>query len=87
MATYMVSYDLVKNRNYNSLFEALRSYANWAHIHLSVWAVVSNATSEQVRDHLLQHMDNDDRLIVIRSGDYASWRGVLCDSDWLKKNL
>ena len=88
MACYIISYDLRgKDPDYESLYEAIRAYGTWAHIHESVWAVVTKQTAEQVRDNLLRHMHATDRLFVIKSGVESAWRGVLCHSEWLKGNL
>ena len=87
MACYIVSYDLVNQRDYDDLIDAIKSYGTWAHIHESVWAVVSEKTASEIRDDLWQHMDADDRLFVLRSGTAAAWRNVICKNEWLKKHL
>jgi len=87
MACYLVSYDLVGRRDYERLYGAIKAHGTWAHIHESLWAVVTNGTAAQVRDNLLQYIDADDRLFVIRSGSEAAWRGTICKSEWLKEYL
>lgn len=87
MATFIISYDLVKQRDYESLYKAIKAYGTWAHIHESVWAVVTNDSAESVCNNLLTHVDADDRVFVIKSGREAAWRGVLCTSKWLQDNL
>lgn len=87
MATHLVSYDLISGKNYDKLHTAIKSYGTWAHIHESLWAVVSSDSAVQVRDHLLRYIDHDDRLFVVRSDGEAAWRGVLCRDAWLKENL
>jgi hypothetical protein len=87
MATYIVSYDLRKQRNYDALYEAIKSYGTWAHILESLWAIVSSRTTSEVRDHLAKFIDSDDGLFVIKSGKEAAWVGVTCNNEWLKQNL
>ena len=87
MACYIISYDLRKDRDYESLYEAIKSYGTWAHITESTWAVVTSQTAVQVRDYLLSHMDQDDGLFVVKSGIEAAWKNVICRSQWLKDNL
>ncbi len=84
---YIISYDLRKKRDYESLYDAIKSYGNWAHILESVWAVVTEKSAKQVRDHLLSCMDNDDGLFVVKSGTEAAWQNVMCETQWLKDNL
>lgn len=87
MPCYLISYDLVKERNYEELFKTIKGFSNWARITESTWAVVSSLSAKEVRDKLLKVMDNDDRLFVLRSGREAAWGNVLCNDDWLAKNL
>ncbi len=88
MTCYIISYDLLKpGRNYDALYEAIRSYSRWARVNESVWAVVTNSNAVQIRDHLLQYLDQNDRVFVIKSGVEAAWRNSICKNEWLKENL
>lgn len=87
MSCFLVQYDLRKARDYGSLYEAIKSYATWAHILESSWAVVTTKSAAEVYAHLRQYMDADDGLFVVRSGKEAAWRGVICRDQWLKDNL
>jgi len=87
MGCYIISYDLRNKRDYEDLYEAIKSYGTWAHITESTWAVVTSKSATQVRDHLLGHIDDDDRIFVVKSGVEAAWRSVICRNQWLKDNL
>lgn len=87
MASYIISYDLRKDRDYEALYEAIKSYGTWAHITESTWAVTTSKSAVQVREHLSSVMDNDDRLFISKSGVEAAWINVICKSQWLKDNL
>lgn len=89
MTTWIISYDLRKpGRDYASLHAAIKSLGAWAHPLESFWAVISDASSEQIRDALRRHMDANDGLLVVRSGDSAAWANVADGtSEWLTKNL
>lgn len=84
---YIINYDLNKSKDYESLYEAIKSYGTWAKILKSCWAVVTTKSASEVRDHLLKVMDSDDGIFVIKSGKEAAWRNVECSSDWLKEHL
>lgn len=84
---YLIFYDLRKQKDYTKLIEAIKSYGTWAHVLKSTWAVVTTKSAVQVRDHLLQSMDSDDGILVVRSGREAAWRKVDCSDDWLQKHL
>ncbi len=87
MTCYIISYDLRGKRDYDALYEAIKSYGTWANITESTWAVVTTKTAIEVRDHLSSAMDQDDRIFVVKSGAEAAWRNVICKNQWLKDNL
>lgn len=90
MPTYIISYDLNKQKNYPKLYDAIKSAGtNWCHPMDSTWLVVSNATSASIRDHIAKAMDQDDSLLVCRvAPNDSAWRNLSPDvSNWLKANL
>ncbi len=87
MNCYIITYDLKKVREYTSLYNAIKSYSIWAHINDSTWAIVTDQKASRIRDFLVEHMDGDDSLFVVKSGLEAAWRNVECSNEWLKKNL
>jgi len=89
MATFIVSYDLrAPGRDYTSLFTAIKSYNRWAHPLESVWAIVTDKSAVDVRDHLWSYMDANDGLLVVGSSHVGAWMGLGQRlSDWLKENL
>lgn len=85
---YIVLYDLCKpNKDYTSLYSALKTYSYWGKITESAWAIVTTQTYVEIRDNLKQYIDPDDRLIVIASGRSAAWTKTIASDQWLKDNL
>ena len=85
---YIISYDLCSpNRNYDNLYSAIKGYSHWGKLTESTWAIVTTDTIVQVRDNLKMHIDNNDRMIVIRTGKEAAWTKVLASDEWVKINL
>jgi len=85
---YTINYDLRKQRNYEHLYDAIKSYSNWAHPLESMWVILSNKTATQIRDHLVQHIDGDDQLIVAGATGEAAWLNLGDDvSRWLKQHM
>lgn len=90
---YCVSYDL-KNpgRDYNSLVEAIKTYGTWWHQTGSVWIIVSQKPSTTVRDELMRHLDQNDKLFVVTlKKDWAAvgfneneynWMKSIPESNW-----
>jgi CRISPR/Cas system-associated endoribonuclease Cas2 len=87
MTCYIISYDLIGEKNYKELYDAMKSYKNWAKITESTWALVSEKSAVDVREHLKKFIDSDDRIFVVKSGTEAAWNNVICSNEWLKENL
>lgn len=85
---YIISYDLVApNRAYEDLYAAIKSYSLWGRLTESTWAIVTSQTHVEIRDFLKSHIDDNDRLIVIKSGKSAAWTNIMASNDWAKAQL
>ena len=88
MTSMIIEYDLRSpGRNYDELYKEIKSYDVWAHITESTWFIKTDESCAQVRDKLLAHMDDNDRIFVAALTGTAAWHDVLCESEYLKKNL
>lgn len=87
--TYIIGYDLMRpGQSYDSLFEAIKSYRTHWHMLDSTWLIRTARSAAEVRDHLMQHIDGNDKLIVARLSGEAAWYGFSDDgSNWLKQQL
>lgn len=86
MTSMIIEYDLRSpGRNYDELYKEIRSYDVWARITESTWFIKTGESCAQVRDKLLAHMDDNDFVATLTGT--AAWRDVLCESEYLKKNL
>ena len=83
---YLVSYDSAGGEDYG-IIDAIKAYGSWAHITQSTWAIVTESSHKEIRDNLIQHLPEESRLFVLRSGSVGAWRNVMCSNTWLKKNL
>ena len=73
---YSISYDLqAPEKNYPKLWDALRR-ANAKRVLDSHWVFRRhNTNAEEMRDHFMQYIDRNDRLMVIGfEGTWASYR-------------
>ena len=87
MKCYLISYDLRKTRNYEALYEAIKSFGPWGKINESTWIIGSYQSAVQIRDYLLNFIDSDDRLFIVKSDREAAWQNVMADNQWLKNTL
>jgi len=83
---FCISYDLVKpGSEYESLYNAIKSFGRWWHQSGSVWFIVSDKSSSQIRDFLQPNIDNNDKLFVIEVK--RNWAGIGFSQEeynWLK---
>ncbi len=88
MTSKIISYDLrAPGRNYDKVFEIIRSYKVFGKLTESTWFVKTDETCVQLRDKLLKHMDNNDRIFVAELTGVAAWQNAICGTDYLKKHL
>lgn len=88
MSSKIIVYDLCSpGRNYERLYEAIKSYNIWAHITESTWFIKTTESCVTVRDKLLSCMDTNDRLFVGELTGTAAWRNIKCDDKYIKENL
>lgn len=90
MQTILISYDLRKpGRNYENLYEYLKSYEKWAKPLESLWLIKTSLSPTDVRDIALEHIDTNDGLFVVDvTNRSTAWIGIPKKvSDWIKENL
>lgn len=87
MGRYLISYDLRNKRDYEDLYEAIKSYLKHTQVLESVWAVKSEKTASEIRDSLKQFIDNDDGLFVSSCPEGAAWTVINCSKEELANCL
>ena len=89
MACFIVSFELQDSVRKGPLREGLMSFGGYCPINNTCWAITTNKTPKQIRDHLTTLVGPKDRIFVVRSGTAAAWRNSLGPDydEWLKKYL
>jgi CRISPR-associated endonuclease Cas2 len=89
MSAFVVTYDLHQpGQKHKQLTEHLESYPTHWHLQRSVWVIVTNQKAKELADSLLQFLDSNDKLLVLRlSGDAAWWGYDEETSGWLRSIL
>ncbi|WP_262492250.1 CRISPR-associated endonuclease Cas2 [Macrococcoides canis] len=85
--SYIISYDLNNQKDYDSLITTIETYSHAARINKSVWFIKSNDTAKEIRDSLGELIDKDDSLFVGKLTGTAAWRNVICSNKHLKDHL
>lgn len=75
MAQFVVSYDLRKRRDYQSLYDRLAEWKALAVLE-SVYVINWDTDAGTIRDDLLKYMDKDDGLLVARLSGQAAWHNL-----------
>jgi len=89
MACYIVTFEVESPANKTALKERLKGYGTYCPINANCWAIVTDQSAAQVRDHLMAVIPATDKIFVIKSGVEAAWRNVYGqkNTDWLKEHL
>lgn len=85
--TYVITYDLVNNSDYEALYNAIKSYGAWGRITESTWVIVTSRNSAMIRDHLMQFLKPSDRILVVKTAHAAAWHNTLASNEWVKANI
>jgi hypothetical protein len=88
MKVFMITYDLrAPGRNYESLYEAIRSAGAWWHFLESSWLLATNESSIQVWNRLASNIDRNDHLLIIEvRRDAYGWLPQEA-WDWINANV
>jgi hypothetical protein len=92
MATpkYLISYDLIKDKDYSKLIDAIKSIANgYSNPLKSVWIIGHSGKASDIVTALGPYMDSDDKLLVTLVTKDTSWTKTLGDKtrEWLRKHV
>ncbi len=87
MARYLITYDLRNERDYDELYDAIKTYEQWVHILESVWAVKSEDSAAEIKENLSQHADGDNGLLIANWPSGASWTNINCTLEELAELL
>ena len=86
MALFAVSYDLVKNKDYQELWDEMKRLGAHKAL-LSLYLLnLSNEEPDEVRDHFANFIDSDDRLLVIKLTDASASRCFKGTNAWIEAN-
>lgn len=78
---HLVTYDLRKpGQDYTAVHESIKSCGGWWHYLESTWLVDTEMNVEQMAKRVRQHIDQNDRLMII--GVTAQYDGWLPKDAW-----
>ena len=84
----IITYDLCNSKkNYEDLYEYLRSFSLHARVTESTWIVSSTKSCKTIRDELNNILDSDDCYFVGKLSGESAWHNALSGSEKLKEIL
>jgi hypothetical protein len=90
MALFVVSYDLMKEKSgydYGPLGKELTRIGEVKTL-LSVWYVDLDNTAQEVYDHIMTYLDDNDRLMVVEFSKKPAWGKALQGTrDWISAHF
>jgi len=86
--SYLICYDLDKpGQDYTDVIAALEKLGA-QRIQYSVWLLYAPAlTAIQIRDHLAQFIDGNDRLLIVGLQNLAAWQNLMISHNAVKQIL
>ena len=87
MALFSITYDLIKDKDYGSLIDRL-SELDTVKVQLSQWFLSANNTALEIKDHLAQYLDDDDKLMVVEFSKRPQFtKAFKGTNDWINSHL
>lgn len=89
MATFIITYDTHKDRNYSDLYKGMAEH-NGVRLAESLWGIDFDHSATEVKDWVRDLLDNDDTIIVVqvKSGsDWAIQTAPYAVLEWFKERL
>jgi hypothetical protein len=86
----LVSYDLRgPGQDYSGLIKELKRKPPWWHHLKSTWIVSTDETPDQLYERLKEHLDKNDRILIIEITESASRQGLLSKRawDWIRNTV
>lgn len=86
---YEITYDLhVPGQNYSAVEQRINEVkSGGGRVMQSTWLITSKHTVVQIRDHIKQSLDANDKIVVAQITE-AAWSGLSSEwSKWLKESV
>lgn len=89
MNTILIHYELHgTNRDYDALYQQIRSCGAWCHVHESLWLVNTTRTASEIRDHVGMVLKQRDQILTIDvSGRPWATNYRNEQTSWMRQNM
>jgi hypothetical protein len=85
MALFSITYDLVADKDYESLIDRLNEL-DTVKVQLSNWLLSADNTATEIKDHLSHYVDDDDKLMVVEFTKKPAYtKAIKGTNDWLAR--
>lgn len=79
---------IFETTNVDAVRSYLKQFKAYAPITNNSWAIITSKPASVVRSEIVERIDKEDKVFVIRSGTEAAWfNQKQAVTNWLKKHL
>lgn len=90
MYSYLISFRLNNQEDYNQVSERIRNYPKWARVMENVWFVKSDSKLTDVRESVSSIMNDSGGSVLVIKVNNNSWGTYAVDkevTDWMRENI
>lgn len=90
MDSYLISFHLNNQNDYNQVSERIRSYPKWARVIENVWFVQSDSKLTDIRESISSLINGNGGSVLVMKVNNDAWGTYAVDkevTDWMKENI
>lgn len=90
MDSYLISFHLNNQENYNQVAERIRNYPKWARVMENVWFVKSDSKLTDVRESISSIINESGGSVLVIKVNNDAWGTYSVDNEvtnWMKDNI
>ncbi len=90
MDSYLISFSLNDNSDYDRVSERIRTYSKWARVMDNVWFVLSDSKLTEVRESISSIINENGGSVMVVKVNNDAWGTYSVSkevTDWMKENI
>lgn len=90
MDSYLISFHLNNQEDYDQVSERIRSYPKWARVMKNVWIIMSDSKITDIRGGISSIINDNGGSVLVIKVNHAAWGTYAVDrdvTDWMKENI
>lgn len=90
MDSYLISFHLNNQEDYDQVSERIRCYPKWARVMKNVWIIMSDSKITDIRGGISSIINDNGGSVLVIKVNHAAWGTYAVDrdvTDWMKENI